>query len=243
IDVGAFQYAALLPGLCSALVAFLTSRALGVVPLSFELPGALLGFELRTALPVLVLGVLCGAVSILLCETMHYGAVLYQRFLPNVYRRAAVGGTLVLLVTILCRTGDYNGAGMDLAVRAIAGEAMVPWAFLLKLLLTTLTLGAGFRGGEIVPTLCIGATFGSVAGVLLGLDPGFAAALGMIAVFCGAVNSPIASIVLSVEFFGSESLLYFAVVCAVSYLLSGKYSLYAAQKLVYSKLELLQDDE
>lgn len=161
---------------------------------------------------------------------------IYKRFFPNPYLRVIVGALLVLLLTTLVGNFDYNGAGMELAAHAIEGKAVAPAAFLLKLLFTALTLGAGFRGGEIVPTLCIGATFGSAVGGLLGLDPGFAAALGMIAVFCGAVNCPIASLALSVEFFGSEGLLYFAIAVAVGYMLSGRYSLYAAQKLVYSKL-------
>ena len=113
----------------------------------------------------------------------------------------------------------------------------VPWAFALKLLLTALTLGAGYRGGEIVPTFFVGATFGCAVAPLLGVDPGFGAAVCMIALFCGVVNCPLASIFLSVELFGSEGLLFFALACALSYLLSGKFSLYSSQKIVYSKLE------
>ena len=99
------------------------------------------------------------------------------------------------------------------------------------------TLGAGFKGGEIIPTMFIGATFGCVMGDVLGMDAGFAAAIGLIAVFCGVVNCPISCIVLSVEVFGAGGLLYFALACAVSFLLSGRFSLYSAQRIVYSKLE------
>src|SRR5699024_9448684 len=109
--------------------------------------------------------------------------------------------------------------------------------FLLKILFTALTLGAGFKGGEIVPSFFIGATLGCAVGPLLGLDPAFAAAIGLVAVFCGVVNCPMASLVLSMELFGGSGMLPFALACAVSYLMSGPFSLYSSQKLVYSKLE------
>ena len=141
----------------------------------------------------------------------------------------------MIVVTLLLRTRDYNGAGMGLAVAAVEGHT-VPWAFLAKILLTALTMGAGYKGGEIVPSFFIGATLGCAAGPLLGLDPGFAAAIGLVALFCGIVNCPVASIILSVELFDSGGLCFFAVACGVSYLMSGYYTLYAEQKIVYSKL-------
>ena len=104
------------------------------------------------------------------------------------------------------------------------------------MLFTALTLGAGFKGGEIVPTFFVGATFGCVVGGLIGLDPGFAAAVGLVSLFCGVVNCPLASIFLSIELFGAQGMPLFALAAAVSYLLSGYYGLYSSQKIVYSKL-------
>ena len=146
-----------------------------------------------------------------------------------------MGGCIVIALTKLVGTGDYNGAGMDVIERAVAGEA-AGWAWVLKLLFTAVTIGFGFKGGEVVPSFFVGATFGCVAGSLLGLSPGFAAAVGLVAVFCGAVNCPIASVILSIELFGSGGLLYFAMACAVSYLLSGYCGLYSSQTILYSKL-------
>ncbi|MFG6352548.1 MAG: chloride channel protein [Oscillospiraceae bacterium] len=108
---------------------------------------------------------------------------------------------------------------------------------------TALTLGAGFRGGEIVPTLFIGSTFGCAVGPLLGLDPAFGAAVSMIALFCGVVNCPLASIFLSIELFGGDGLLFFALACALAFLLSGRFSLYSSQNIVYSKLEARLNDQ
>ena len=108
--------------------------------------------------------------------------------------------------------------------------------FILKILFTAVTLAAGFKGGEIVPTFFVGATFGCVMGTLLGLNGGFAASLGLTALFCGVVNCPFAAFLLSVEIFGAEGIIYYAVTSGISYMLSGYYGLYSSQKIVYSKL-------
>ena len=173
--------------------------------------------------------------SILFCQGLHRTERLAEKYLKNPWLRAVVGGCIVIVLTKLVGTGDYNGAGMDVIERAVAGEAS-GWAWVLKLLFTAVTIGLGFKGGEVVPSFFVGATFGCVAGSLLGLPPGFAAAVGLVAVFCGAVNCPIASVILSIELFGSGGLLYFAMACAVSYLLSGYCGLYSSQTILYSKL-------
>lgn len=123
---------------------------------------------------------------------------------------------------------------MPVIQQTIGGQAR-PEAFLLKLLFTAVTLGAGFKGGEIVPSFFIGATFGCVAAGLLGLPPEFAAAIGLICVFCGVTNCPLTSFVLSMELFGGQAPLLFLLAAAVSYMLSGYYGLYSKQKILYSK--------
>ena len=105
------------------------------------------------------------------------------------------------------------------------------------MIFTALTLGGGFKGGEIVPSLTIGAAFGSCVAALLGLPLELVAACGMIGVFCGVTNSPLASLLLSFELFGFAAMPYYLVTVAVSYMISGRYGLYHAQKLVYSKTE------
>lgn len=106
----------------------------------------------------------------------------------------------------------------------------------MKMLLTALTLGAGYKGGEIVPVFFVGATFGCSYGALLGLPAPLAAGLGMVAAFCGVTNCPLTSILLAYELFGGAGLPLFALVCAVSYMLSGYSGLYSEQKIMYSKL-------
>lgn len=234
VSVGVMYYAAIVPCVLSAIIGVGLAETLSVAPTAFHI----LGMPQTSALlllQVIAMGVLGAMVSMLFCRAMHLAPALYDKFLPNHLVRAAVGGALVVVLTLIIGSRDYNGAGTQLIAAALAGNAE-PEAFLLKILLTALTLGAGFKGGEIVPAFFTGSTFGCAAASLIGLSPSFGAALGMIAVFCGVTNCPLTSILLAFELFGGEQLSMFALVCAISYMLSGYYSLYSEQKIVYSKL-------
>ncbi len=233
ISVGVFYYAGLVPCLTASLVGYLVSLLMGVPPTRFTVAAPFP--EACTMLPVLVLAIGCALVSILFCRGLRETGRMAARLLPNPYWRAAIGGALIIGLTLLAGSTDYNGAGMELVERAVSGEANA-WAWLLKLLFTAVTIGFGFKGGEVVPSFFVGACFGCVLGGLLGLPAGFGAAIGLVAVFCGVVNCPFASIFLSIELFGAGGLLYFAVACAVSYLLSGYCGLYSSQTILYSKM-------
>ena len=233
ISVGVFYYAGLVPCLTASLVGYLVSLLMGVPPTRFTVAAPLP--EACTMLPVLVLAIGCALVSILFCRGLRETGRMAARLLPNPYWRAAIGGALIIGLTLLVGSTDYNGAGMELVERAVSGEANA-WAWLLKLLFTAVTIGFGFKGGEVVPSFFVGACFGCVLGGLLGLPVGFGAAIGLVAVFCGVVNCPFASIFVSIELFGAGGLLYFAVACAVSYLLSGYCGLYSSQTILYSKM-------
>ena len=236
VDVGHLQYAALFPSLLTALIANAIPRRLGLPGEGYHLQG-LPELGPISLLQCGALAVLAALVSIAFCVLMHQTGHLDKKYIPNQYLRALAGAAFVIVLTLLEGSGDYNGAGGNLIEMAVEGEVHVPWAFLLKMVFTALTLGAGFRGGEIVPSLAIGATFGCVVGPLLGMDPAFGAAIAMIAMFCGVVNCPISSVFLAVELFGGGGLLFFALACALSYLLSGNYSLYSSQNIIFSKLE------
>ena len=135
---------------------------------------------------------------------------------------------------MLLHTNDYNGAGMPMIARCFEGS-VPPWAFMMKIIFTAATLGAGFKGGEIVPSFFIGATLGCVIGPILGLPAALCAGCGMVGVFCGVTNSPITSLLISFELFGFEGMPYYLITIAVSYMLSGYYGLYSSQKIIYSK--------
>lgn len=233
ISVGVFYYAGLIPCLTAALVGYGVSLAMQVPPTRFQVLDP--GLDAWTMVLVILLAIGCAVVSILFCRGLQETGHMAAKLLPNPFVRAFVGGGLVIGLTLLVGNTDYNGAGMDVVARAIGGE-IGGWAWLLKLLFTAVTIGFGFKGGEVVPSFFVGACFGCVLGGFLGLPAGFGAAIGLVAVFCGAVNCPIASVFLSIELFGTGDLLYFAMACAISYLLSGYCGLYSSQTILYSKM-------
>ena len=234
VSVGTMFYAALVPALVSALVAFELAQYTGMhLTVGYSI-GPVAEMSPQMFLRAAVLGLLCALVSILFCKCMHYAPMLYAKFLEEPAARAAVGGLILMLLTIAVGHQDYNGAGDAVIRRMLAGET-IPEAFLMKILFTAITLGAGFRGGEIVPVLFTGCAFGTWVGPMLGLPHGFAGALGMAAVFCGATNCPLSSILLAYELFGGVGLPMYALACGISYALSGYYGLYSEQKIVYSK--------
>ncbi|WP_317855656.1 chloride channel protein [Chakrabartyella piscis] len=236
ITVGIMHYSALVPCVISALVAVGLASWFGFAPTAFTLTGVPESITIQGTVSVGILAALCAVVSILFCVVMEKTSHAYKKRITNPWLQPVVGGCIVIILTFLVGTYDYNGAGMDVIQRAVAGEAN-PEAFLLKILFTALTLGAGYKGGEIVPSFFVGATFGCVMGNVLGLDPSFAAGLGMMAVFCGVTNCPLASLILCIELFGMEGLGYYALCCAISYMLSGYYGLYNEQKIMYSKVK------
>ena len=234
ISIGVIYHVALYPSLLAALAAYGVSIHLGVEPTRFavSVPEQTVGMFVRVAL----LGVLCALVSILFCQVMHGAGHLMKR-IRNPWLRVVCGGAAIIVLTLIFGT-DYNGAGMEIVTAAVEqGTVAVPWAFLLKLIFTAITLAAGFKGGEVVPSFFVGATFGCAAAPLLGLPAGFGAAVGLAAVFCGVTNCPLASTLLAVELFGAEGLLYFALACCLSYMLTGYQGLYSSQTILYSKLK------
>ncbi|WP_312061453.1 chloride channel protein [Anaerotignum sp.] len=236
ITVGIMHYSAIVPATIAALVSSAMAQKLGFLPVTYALLGVPDGLNLKLVLSVGILGICCALASMLFCIVMDKTSGFYRRYIENPYIRVFVGGVLMLGFTLLLGTTDYNGAGMDIIQKAVGGEAR-PEAFFLKILLTAITLGAGYKGGEIVPTFFIGATLGCVLGPLLGISPSFAAGMGLTAVFCGVTNCPIASVFLCIELFGAKGIVYCALCCGISYMLSGYYGLYSEQKIMYSKVK------
>ena len=239
--VGTVFTPALLPGYLAAFMASRVSAALGVHAETFLLSEAL-PFTFTANWQVLVLAVFVALLGIGMCHVFHEAEHFAANKLPNPWVRIVVGGALITALTLLVGDHRYNGAGMGMALKAVAGEA--DWFdFILKMLFTAVTLSAGFKGGEIVPTFCIGATFGCLLGGLLGLDPGIAAALGLVGLFCSVTNAPLASIMLSIEMFGSANMHLFAFFCVIVFVISGNCSLYSSQILEFSKSRLVKRDE
>lgn len=235
INVGNFYYGAIMPCIFSSILTYLLSLLLKVEHATYfmeTVPNITAISLSRTA----ALGVVFALASIALCVSLKLGSKGFKKLIKNAYLRVIAGGAVIVLLTLLLGT-DYNGAGMNIVERAVIDGYARPEAFILKLIFTVITLESGFKGGEIVPTLFIGSTLGCVVAPLIGMDASFGAALGLIGVFCGATNAPLASLFMSIEMFGAKGLPYFAVVCAVSFMLSGYFSLYKSQIIVYDKLK------
>ena len=232
-SVGVIFSPALLPCFLSAFVASQAALVLGVHPETYFLETAL-PITMTVTLKVAALSILIALLGIAMCYAFHHAEHLGKKWVPNAWLRIALGGCVIAALTFLVGDQRFNGAGMDMALNAVAGSA--DWySFALKLLFTAVTLAAGFKGGEIVPTFCIGATFGCVIGPLLGLDGGVSAAIGLVGLFCCATNSPLTSILLSMEMFGSTNLYLFTWVCVITFVLSGHSSLYTSQIILYHK--------
>ena len=140
------------------------------------------------------------------------------------------------MFALLLGTQDYIGLGSNVIHACFDGKA-VWYAALLKAVFVCLTLETGYKGGEIVPSFFIGAVVGCTLSRVLGLPPDICTACGMCSVFCAVTNSPISALCVAFELFGFDGMGYFAISIAVSYMMSGYYSLYGAQKIMYSKTE------
>lgn len=238
-SVGTVFSPALLPCFLAAFVASRVSLCFGVHAEGILLETAL-GMDILTLGKVAVLAVAISVLGIAMCAFFHKAEHFAKHHVANPYVRIAVGGAIVMVLTLIVGDHRFNGAGMDMALAAVEGHT--DWYnFLLKMLFTAVTLAAGFKGGEIVPTFCVGATFGCLLGGLLGLDAGICGALGLIGLFCCATNSPIASIVLSIEMFGGANIHLFALVCVICFVLSGHSGLYSSQIIQFSKITQLAD--
>lgn len=235
ISVGVIYYSGFLPGLTSAVVAYAISLLFGAEPTRFAI-GQIPEISVLNIVRIAVIGTAAAIVSIIFCLSLKQSAKLFNEKVKNDYLRTFFGGVMIVFLTLAVGNTDYNGSGMDVIIRATEGGKAVWYAFFLKIVFTAITIGSGFRGGEIVPTMFIGSTLGCFGAQLIGLSPTFGAAIGIASMFCGVVNCPMASIALAIEMFGGGGLIFFAISIAISYVLSGYYGLYSSQKIIYSKL-------
>lgn len=237
VSVGIMHYSALVPCVTASLIAHFVANFCNIPPEVFPV-FAVPAMDVLRFVKIAVFATAVGGASVLFCVILHTGEHIYEKWIKNPYLRIALGGILVVGLSTLLGTGMYLGSGMGIIEEILHHGHKADWySFLLKMVFTMLTLGAGFKGGEIVPSLCIGAALGSVCAAIIGLPMELVAACGMVGLFCGVTNAPIASLLLSFELFGYEGMPYYLVTVAVSFLVSGCHSLYKRQKIVYSKTQ------
>ena len=169
ISIGILYYCAFVPCLFSSVIAYAITKKLHVVHDHYNIAGMPTSMDVPLVIKVIGLAILCAVLSSLFCIFMNVVHKLFRKYFKNQYVRVFAGGVMLVLLNIILNTTDYNGTGMNIIAQALNGEAK-PTAFLLKALFTAITIGCGFRGGEIVPSFFVGATFGCVMGGLMGLD-------------------------------------------------------------------------
>ncbi len=228
LAIGRLRYDALLPCVVAAIVgdqialwwgAHHAHYAAGVVP----------PLSLWSLAAVLLAGAAFGLVGRLFAAATHRLSAAFRRRVPYSPLRALVGGALI--ATALLGLGGWRYAGLGLPVIAEAfAQALPPWDFAAKLAYTVASLASGFKGGEVTPLFVIGATLGNALAPLLDMPVALMAALGFVAVFAGAANTPLACTLMAVELFGADLGVYAIVACVISYLFSGHTGIYRAQR-------------
>lgn len=236
--VGRVKYEALIPAFTAALVSDAVVRELDVKHTEYPILSTF-EWDLENAWKLAVLGVAAGVVAYLFVHGTH----LIQRGIARVIKwyplRPAVGGVAVAAMVLIFGWRDYQGLSTPLALDAFAGEDARSW--IPKLILTAVTIGAGFIGGEVIPLFVMGALLGSNLSDILGADPTLFATMGSVAVLGAAANVPLACIVLGIELFGGSNELMFAVVCIVAYAVSGHRGVYSAQIVDVPKWRPIRD--
>ncbi len=232
--IGNRTFTAIIPAFVSSFTAFLISNKLGVEGEYFPLNSiSTLSFD--TVWKLVLIAVIGALVSYLFVYALNFSKKIFKKLFKNEYLRIIIGGMLVIALTKLLGTTDYNGGGINIIHNVFVHNEVSYEAFLLKIVFTAISIGAGYKGGEIVPTIFIGGTLGGALSSLLGIDIAFGGAIGITALFSGVTNCPLATVVLACEMFGVEGIGYFAAASIISFALSGKVSLYDGEKLPFVK--------
>ncbi|MBL3649513.1 MULTISPECIES: chloride channel protein [Bacillus] len=238
--LGKLKFEALVPCLAASFVGhFMTTAALGHKHEKFIIQ-IVPQISVMTFIKVILAAVMFSLLSVLYCQMRHGIQTFSEKlFKKNHMKRAFVGGIVIVALTLIAGSQDYNGRGLEMLQQSFK-EDVPPFAFLAKLVFTAVTLGTGFVGGEAIPLFFMGATLGNTLHTFMDLPMSFLAALGLIAVFCGGANTPIAAFLLAMEMFDGKGLEYFFVACIVSYLFSGHHGLWPSQKIYEPKSRLYQ---
>ena len=226
---GVLIYDVLLPTIIGAYSASLTSHFLGLEKFSFNIEKTI-SLNRETIIKLIVLGIIFGLVGAFFAHSLDFLKAKLNSFISDPIKRIFFIGIILALLLIFLHLGRYSGLGTNLIDLSFSEGNIYSYDWILKILLTILTLSAGFQGGEVTPLFSIGASLGVVLGGLLGLPIFLCAALGYIAVFGSATNTLIAPIFIGAEVFGAENTIYFVIICAISFIISGNKSIYTSQK-------------
>ena len=231
IVAGKIQYEALLPALIASYTAAYTSHTLGLEKFYVPLKDTLEISDAGMAVRLIVLGIIFGLTGRLFSFLLAKSKKFFGEKIKNPYFRIGVISIPLALILFLLYNGRYSGLGTNLISAAFSGRMIYSYDWILKLLLTILTLAIGYQGGEVTPLFSIGASLGIVLGGILSISPVHCAALGYAAVFAGATNTLLAPVLIGLEVFGANDMVPFLIVCIFAYLVNGDKSIYGAQEV------------
>lgn len=241
VALGTMSYEGLIPCFTAAFVGDFITSALGVHHAHYKILD-IPELSYMIVIKIIISAIIFGLISRLFSELTHKLKEIFTQGFENASIKSFLGGILVIILTYIIGSKDYLGLSLPLISDSFTGQVN-PFAFLCKILFTSLTLGTGFQGGEVTPLFVIGSTIGNTLSGILRISPSLLAALGLIGVFTGATNTPIASFILGIEMFGSQGLIYVFMTCAISYVFSGHTGIYTSQRIGRSKSRLIEVPE
>lgn len=223
------RHKAFVPALMTSITAKIIACLIGTRSEHFEVLD-IPELNISVLFKITAIGIACSMVGFIFCHTLHFTKEFFEKTLKNAYSRIFVGSLIIVALTVLIGTTDYNGSGIGIIESVFENNTVRPEAFLLKIIFTAITIGAGLKGGEIVPTMFIGATLGATLGGFLNLGTSYSAAVGLATLFGAVTNCPLTAFAIALELFGDFSLLPLGIAIFIGYFLSGKVSLYSQTK-------------
>ncbi len=236
LTIGKIRYESILPAFLSAMVANYTCQLWGVGHTHYSL-GYVPAMEIKELIYTIAAGVAFGLTALLFSKSADFWSRLFGR-IRYIPLRASIGGAIVATLIISIGAYDYAGLGINIISNSFVNQQPA-YMFIIKLLLTTITISAGFKGGEVTPLFFVGAALGSAMSALLPLPVGLMAGMGFVAVFAGATNTPIACIMMGIELFGAQGASVIAIACVVAYIFSGHTGIYQSQMIATAKSTFL----
>lgn len=238
--VGSLMYEVLFPSFISGIISFQVSKALGIT--YFYHPLKLSSFiDEIMLIKVIIGGLFFGLVALMFIEVLNIGREISERLKFWKPIKGLVGGTVIIILTILTST-DYLGLGIEKIQNALNGTEIIWYAFIIKMIMTSITLNFGGSGGIITPLFFVGAVSGNLFGRILNVSPATFSAIGFVSVLAGAANTPIAASIMAVELFGSKVTPYATIACIISFMMSGHRSVYPSQVVALSKSPYMSID-
>jgi len=235
--VGSILYDVMLPSFIAGVISYNVSSSLGIryfhhtlsTPLNFS---AVLFYQ------IILAGIFFGLCSFFLIEMLNIGKKISEKI--NIWQplKGFLGGA-VLIVVALIFSADYLGLGLKTIESSLSGQPLPWYAFILKSFATSMTLNFGGSGGIVTPIFFVGSSAGNIFAQVLRLDIVLFSALGLVGLLAGAANTPIAASIMAIELFGSQIAPYAALVCVISFLMTGHRSVYPSQILAFKKSKLI----